>query len=322
MKRTTFLPGLVFAGMLALILDGQTALAGARTGIGLCLQTVIPALFPFIVLSSLLMGCSFPVLRPLGRLCRIPEGAEGLLIPAFLGGYPVGAQSVAGAWQVGSLNKEEAERLLAFCNNAGPSFIFGLVASLFPSPWMAWALWAIHLTSAILTARVMPGRAKQTVSAVPAQNMGVSEALLRGVRVMGVICGWVVLMRVVIAFLQRWVFFIMPVEAQVLLTGLLELTNGCLELRNIQGVPLRFTTCACLLAAGGLCVSMQTASVTRGLSLKYYYRGKALQMLFSLLLCTCLFGGFYAAMAAGLVFSVLILGKMQKRAGIPGGAGI
>ena len=38
-------------GMLALILDGRTAIEGARQGIGLCLRTVIPSLFPFFVLS-------------------------------------------------------------------------------------------------------------------------------------------------------------------------------------------------------------------------------------------------------------------------------
>jgi hypothetical protein len=37
-----------------LILDGSTALAGAREGVQMCLYTVIPALFPFFVLSDLL----------------------------------------------------------------------------------------------------------------------------------------------------------------------------------------------------------------------------------------------------------------------------
>ena len=34
-------------GMLVLILDSKTALAGAREGIDLCIRTVIPSLFPF-----------------------------------------------------------------------------------------------------------------------------------------------------------------------------------------------------------------------------------------------------------------------------------
>lgn len=208
MKRTAFLSSLgAFFGILLLILDGKTALIGARTGIGLCLMTVIPALFPFIVLSGLLMGMSFGLLKPLGQLCNLPRGAEALLIPAFLGGYPLGAQSTATAWRAGLLEKEEAEKILAFCSNTGPSFLFGMVAPLFPRPWMAWALWGIHLAAAILTARLMPSDRNRIVSLGSKNGASLSESLRNAVRIMGVICGWVVLFRVVIAFLQRWVFF-------------------------------------------------------------------------------------------------------------------
>ena len=55
MKRRTA-AALVFssAGMLVLILDGKAALLGAQAGVELCLNTVIPSLFPFFVLSVLL----------------------------------------------------------------------------------------------------------------------------------------------------------------------------------------------------------------------------------------------------------------------------
>ena len=43
-------------GMLLLILDSGTALEGAKEGLVLCVSSVIPALLPFWVLSSLLTG--------------------------------------------------------------------------------------------------------------------------------------------------------------------------------------------------------------------------------------------------------------------------
>ena len=42
------------AGMLALILDGRTALQGASEGLALCMQAVIPSLCPFLFLSAIL----------------------------------------------------------------------------------------------------------------------------------------------------------------------------------------------------------------------------------------------------------------------------
>ena len=101
---------------------------------------------------------------------------------------------------------------------------------------------------------------------------------------MGIICGWIVLFRVLIAFLDRWVLWLLPQTARVALIGLLELSNGCCELAQVANAPIRFILCSTMLAAGGLCVTAQTISVTPGLSLRYYFLGKVVQILVSLIL--------------------------------------
>ena len=67
-----------FLGILLLILDGRTALLGAQAGIALCLKTIVPALFPFFVLSILLTNAltdiNLPLLSFLCGLLRIPKG--------------------------------------------------------------------------------------------------------------------------------------------------------------------------------------------------------------------------------------------------------
>ena len=232
MKRRNFWAGIcVSFGMLALILDGRTAIDGARQGIELCLRTVIPSLFPFFVLSILLtsslLGSSLAVLRPLGRLFGMPDGAESLLIPAFLGGYPVGAQNVAAAFRSGQLTKPEAERMLSFCSNAGPAFLFGMAAAMFPRRWMAWALWGIHIVGALFAALLIPGKPAAPVRLTKTSPHSPASALNTAITVMATVCGWVVLFRVLLAFLKRWFFWILPAAVQVAVTGILELSNGC-----------------------------------------------------------------------------------------------
>lgn len=273
------------AGMLALILDSRTALTGAQAGVSLCLKTVVPSLFPFFVLSGLLMGSwgtDFRLPRCLsGLLPGITDRMPALVLPAILGGYPVGAQAVCQAWRSGALSKEEAQRLLAFSSNAGPAFLFGMVGRIFPKPWMVWLIWGIHLLGALFAARCLPFSMKRgTAAAIPPKP---GDPIREGVRTMAVVCGWIVLFRTLIAFLDRWVLFAVPPTVRVLIIGLLELSNSCLELRRISDVTVRFLVCGCLLAAGGLCVSVQTLSVTQGLSLRYYGLGKALQTLVSFL---------------------------------------
>lgn len=322
MKRKRLVSGIgASIGMLILILDGKTALDGARTGIELCLKTVIPSLFPFFLLSMVLtsafLGSSLGVLRPLGKLCGIPKGGESLLISGLLGGYPVGAQSIAAAYRSGQLSREEAQRLLSFCNNAGPAFLFGMVAAMFLRKWMAWALWGIHLFGAVLTAILIPGKGTRTVGPSHETAVSLSEALNRSVRIMASVCGWVVLFRVVIAFLRRWVLWLLPASAQVAIIGLLELSNGCCELLSVSDVELRFVICSGLLAFGGLCVTMQTFSVTAGLSLRYYFLGKLLQTAFSVLLAGAVVSGTLLPCCGILLTFSLILRKTQKRVAFP-----
>lgn len=271
-------------GVLMLILDGQTALSGAQEGITLCLRTVIPALFPFFTLSPLLIAnMDGRWLRPAGKLCGIPKGAEGLLLVGFLGGYPTGAQCVAQSARSGQLSKAQAQRMLSFCNNAGPSFLFGMVAQLFPGTGYAWLLWGIHIISALLTALLLPREDSGPVS-LSAANMTLPQALRNAVLTMALVCGWVIFFRIGIAFLSRWFLWLLPRTAQVIAVGILELSNGCWALREIEQISLRFLICSGMLGFGGVCVSLQTRSVTGGLSMKTYFLGKLLQTGISLLL--------------------------------------
>lgn len=305
------------AAMLILILDGRTALAGAKEGLALAVTTVIPSLFPFFFLSVLLtgslLGQKSRLLQPLGRLFGLPSGAESLLIPAFLGGYPTGAQSVAAAAGSGRISRRDANNLLAFCSNAGPSFLFGMAGTMFSDPAAPWLLWGIHISGALFASRFFRCEADSVYS----QNQGVSvtasSALKKAITLMANVCGWVILFRIVIAFLDRWVSWLLPVEAQVLLSGLLELTNGVCRLPEIRSAELRFVLCSVMLSLGGVCVTMQTVSVTQGLSRKYYYAGKALQAVFSTVI-SCLMVSPYRAIAiAATAFYLLIPVKTQKR---------
>lgn len=274
--------------MILLILDAKTALSGAKDGIALCLYTVIPSLFPFFILSSMLTssltGKSIPILHPIGRLCGIPEGAESLLVVGILGGYPVGAQAIADAYEQGQLKKSAAHRLLGFCSNAGPAFLFGMAGSLFTSAIVPWVLWLIHILSALTVGTILPNKRHDTCLLRKSASLTVPQAMERSIRVMATVCGWVVIFRVILAVLNRWVLWLLPQAGHILLSGLLELSNGCAALHSLQSEGSRFVLCACMLAIGGLCVGMQTVSVTTSLGTGLYFPGKVLQGLISILM--------------------------------------
>ncbi len=121
--------------MVLLLWRSAVAAEAVRWGLTLCARSVIPALFPYFVVSGLFISLGFAdgVGRRLEPLIRRLFGVGGAGASAFflglLGGYPVGGRTVGQLYRAGRLSKDEAERLLAFCNNAGPSFILGVVGA-------------------------------------------------------------------------------------------------------------------------------------------------------------------------------------------------
>lgn len=267
--------------LFVLVLDTKTAALGAKEGIVLCINSVIPSLFPFLMLSSIivtnLIGDSIGILRPIGRLCAIPEGAESLFVLGLLGGYPIGAQCVNNACKSRQLSSQDAGRMLGFCNNAGPAFIFGMMSGLFSTPLAAWSLWLIQITSALIVGIVLPRNHPGCCKIRITENFSIVEAAEKSIRTMANICGWVVLFRVLIAYLERWILLLCPSEIKVLITGIVELSNGCHALGAIESYGMRFVFASCFLSLGGICVSMQTLAVTKHCGSGLYFPGKLLQ---------------------------------------------
>ena len=283
LNRKLYIIAAISAGMLALIFDSRTALRGAADGIDLCIRTVIPSLFPFFLLSTLLTytvsGIKIPLFKPLSKLCGIPNGAESILLIGLLGGYPIGAQCICNAYSAGHLRKRDAQRMLGFCNNAGPAFLFGMAGQFFNSKTAVASLWLIHITSAVMTAMVLPRKHGDNSAAIIPGLTGTGHVMQQSIRAMANVCGWVVIFRVVLCLLKRWFLWLLLPEEQILLIGILELSNGCMELSVLKSEAARYLCAAVLLAMGGVCILMQTLSVVNqsGLGLGMYVPGKIIQ---------------------------------------------
>ena len=135
-------------GMLVLILDSRTAAQAAAAGVDLCIRTVIPSLFPFFLLSGYLTG-NLRGGKWIAKIFRCPKSCGTILLTGILGGYPIGAGLAAREFRNGNITKAQADRLIMFCSQAGPSFLFGIVAGQLDNVRYIWILWAIQLLSAL-----------------------------------------------------------------------------------------------------------------------------------------------------------------------------
>ena len=174
--------------------DAARVRAAAVEALALCGRSVIPALFPFLAVSGLLISLGFGQwLAPLfsglmAPLFRLPGQAAGPLLLGLIGGYPIGAQTAAGLYREGQLTAGEAERLLTFCNNSNPVFLVSVLGvGVFGSVRAGVWLWLIHVASALLTGLFFRGHGKrgsrERVSrGIPFQALSLSTAFVGSIR--------------------------------------------------------------------------------------------------------------------------------------------
>lgn len=311
--------------------DSAAVSAAVREGLSLCARVMIPSLFPFFVLSSLFVRRGYhqfvsAALRPvMGPLFGLPADAAGALALGAVGGYPIGAATAFDLYGRGKLTGRETARLLAFCNNAGPGFVFGVVGlGLFQSAAVGLRLYAAHLAGALLVgigARVLSG-----ASAPPAPPFFPEEteepfpsSFVASVRAaassMLNVCAFLVFFSVLLAFLRQTPVWELPARlpgadaARAVLDGFLELSHG---IKALGGLPAKtaMTAASFLLGWGGLCVHCQVLSISAGrdVDMGPYYRGKLAQGLLSALLIQFPLPGL-ALCAAGLGIFVLVTRK-------------
>ncbi len=274
-KRNGWPQALTWAVCLTvLILDAKTAVSAGKEAIALCLQVLIPSLLPFIFFSRLLVqamdGSACRITRPVERLLRLPQHSGQVLLIGLLGGYPVGAATVEAQVHSGRLDKDSGKRMALLCNQAGPAFIFGVGAVLFTTPYATAIVWAVQLLSVTVMAQLLPGGGGKMATGEPGQHLSMQQVLLQSIKTMAMICFWVVLLRVALAFLDKWALWRLPDWLRSAVAGALELSNGAAGLADMDGEGLRLVLFCAMLSFGGLCVQQQTAAVAPELVTAWY----------------------------------------------------
>ena len=311
----------LLGGAAALVLWPELTMEAMRDGIRLCGNVILPSLFPFFVLSSLVVELGMS--RYLGKLLepimvplfRVSGSCAAALALGFIGGYPVGARTAIQLYENGQCSRTEAERLLAFCNNSGPAFILGVVgAGVFGSGRLGLLLCLTHLLASLAVGVLFrfyrPGdrpRAKgraphfQTASFPAAFTRSVTGALQSTLHICAFILFFTVLLRVLaragtLDLLSRLLCALLsPLGltrswAERLLTGLLEVSSGVTSLTG-GSLSGRLSMAAFMLGWAGVSVHCQVLAFLgdSGLSMRTYVAGKLLH------------GGLSALLTAALV---------------------
>lgn len=309
----------VVCSMVFLVLCSSDVSNSARNGLTVCFNIIIPSLFPFFVLSQLaselgIGSYTSKLFMPLmEKLFRLNADCTPAFILGLLGGYPLGAKVAIGLYESGVCSREDTERMLGFCNNSGPAFIFGAVgAGLFKSSAAGVIIYISTILSATTVGTISGLFTKSRKSSLPSPpssshaanpqrrsfSAAFSGSLKSSLAAVLNICSVVVFFAVVDEVLN--ILGIIPCIASkfselfgweqglfaCIVKGFIELTSGIIALSSLA-VPVSSKLIAASLMSGfgGLSIHCQTMSLYSkdDLSFKPYFAGKLLTSLFSAL---------------------------------------
>jgi sporulation integral membrane protein YlbJ len=118
----------------AMLIWPEETYQGALYGLELWATILVPSLLPFFIIAEIILNLGIvsmlgvllePLMRPLFNL---PGSASFVLTMGFTSGFPMGAVLTKRLHEEKECTRAEAERLIAFTNNASPLFLMVAVA--------------------------------------------------------------------------------------------------------------------------------------------------------------------------------------------------
>lgn len=303
--KNTVLLVFCFLTLAILLFFPDTALPLVRESILIWYQSLLPTLFPAMILSNIILYLflNFKKFRfripILSSVYHLDSYGCLVLLLGFLCGFPIGAYLCAKLVKERQLSQEQGQYLLGFCNHLSPVFLIGIYCRLFPIlPKISVALLFYgcpllygfilyqctirrHLKktrpdAAVTAPRTLP-RSPSERSIAEMIDYAISDALSSIVR----LAGYIIFFRLLLLPLR---LFDPGETCRLLLGSLIEITSGVQAYSQNAGAAdirsILFHTLP-LMTFGGICCIGQTICMIRGsgLSIGIYVRDKILQSL-------------------------------------------
>lgn len=268
---------------------------GVSRALCICSQTVIPSLFPFMLLSNFLVECGLfskdikLLDRITKKLFRLPSCSVGVFLLSALGGFPVGGKMTKSLYEKGDITQNQAQRLLLFCVN--PSLSFSAVflgLSLFGNMNLGLIMYSSVIISNIIIAFLTRyiSDFEDTVR-TESKKPDIALSFVRS----GSACAssMISICTFVIAFACLESVFEALIENEAVidfLSGTFEVTTGCQRLAVFSSAPLL----SAVTAWGGVSVHCQIADCIKktGLDVKLYITSRIVSAGLSAVICDIL----------------------------------
>ena len=250
-------------------------------GVNIWMYNVFPSLFPFFILSDLLINFGFVeflsnVLGSFMRIFGLSKTCAYVYFLSFISGSPSGARSVVQLLNNHSITLEEANHLIKFTHSVNPLFVLGTVGSIL--------LGDIKLGFIILFSIILGNSIIGTIFRTKNNNtlnsniihkskdkdnfiVVLSNSIYNSLDILFLMLGIIIIFLIVSSFIDIFNF---NNTFSLIIKGILEMTQG-VKLVSISNLSLIYKSVLItfFLSFGGFSVHMQVASVIDETKIKY-----------------------------------------------------
>lgn len=268
------------------IISPKECMNATSNGIRVWVLNVVPALFPFFIITRIIIMLnqnSIPVLDKFTSRCFHASNSGLIYFLSLLSGYPIGAKLISGYYESGAIDKQTATKMFSFCSTSGPMFIVGTVGiGVFGNAWVGYILLAGHILGSFLNGLLYRGK----TTAVNQFNLNIqktnqSDIMYDSIISILMVGGYIVFSSVIIHLLEltnilpllsNFICKITPFNYDFIhsiLCGLIEITNGLMMLGTACiSNKLKIILASGLIAFSGICIMLQSLSFLNKIGIK------------------------------------------------------
>lgn len=264
----------------------------AKNGLETCFLTIIPSLFPFMVMSEILCECGCLELfgkllgKPLSRIYKLSESTMMAVLSGLIFGFPVGTRAVISLYDKKEISADELNIALGFCGIPSFGFLVNVMGkSLFSNKGFGIFMYIVAIFSALISGLLFSQKKAITLTPLKVINgkQTASEiltaAISSAIRSIITLCSYVIFFSCVVGTVSSCV----SSKLFGSLLGItLELSSGTLSSSQIGGIT-GVALCGVAVGWSGISVHCQTIALIsdRTANFSYYF----IQKLFQGIIC-------------------------------------
>ena len=262
---------------------------------GVWKNNIFPSLFPFFVLSEILVNYGFielvgEIFKPImNKVFKVRGIGAFVFFMSLVSGFPSNSKYVRELYLNGLINEYEGSKLLTFTHFSNPLFILGTISVLFLNNKEVGLLILIcHYIGNIFVGflfrnyyvssreessfsfkRAILEMHRKRISNKKSFGEVISSALVNGINTLLLVFGVVTVFLVITTILDNNINI--SSYYQSILNGILEMTQG-LKYVSALDIPLKIkgTLSVLFISFGGICVHMQVVSILSDTKIKYF----------------------------------------------------